>query len=107
MSNVTQESQFCDILDEPTRVIDSVMEDYPKKIYENEVNLYIKTVKKLSKDKRKLKQQEPLVFWKENKEILPHLATIARRIFCIVATSVPSERCFSLAGQIVSKRKQE
>ena len=105
LSNVTQESQSCDILDEPTPVIDSVMEDSPEEVIENELNLYIKTVKKLSKDKRKLKQQEPLLFWKENKEILPHLATIARRIFCIVATSVPSERCFSLAGQIVTKRR--
>jgi len=50
-------------------------------------------------------QDDPILFWKNNKQILGALSEIALKYSCIPATSVPSERVFSKAGQIVSARR--
>ncbi|XP_065177356.1 uncharacterized protein LOC135808138 [Sycon ciliatum] len=47
----------------------------------------------------------PLKWWCINEDRLPHLAKVAKAILCVPATSVPSERVFSAAGHIVSKRR--
>ncbi|XP_065197184.1 zinc finger BED domain-containing protein 4-like [Sycon ciliatum] len=47
----------------------------------------------------------PLKWWCVNEDRLPHLAKVAKAILCVPATSVPSERVFSAAGHIVSKRR--
>lgn len=48
---------------------------------------------------------DPLTFWKIRQHTLPRLAKLAKRHLSLVATSVPSERVFSTAGQIVSARR--
>jgi len=48
---------------------------------------------------------DPLVWWRGHASELPHLARIARKLLCIPATSVPSERLFSASGHIVSPRR--
>lgn len=48
---------------------------------------------------------DPLQWWKSNAARLPHLAKVAKAVLCVPATSVPSERVFSAAGHIVSKRR--
>ncbi|XP_044140147.1 E3 SUMO-protein ligase ZBED1-like isoform X1 [Bufo gargarizans] len=49
--------------------------------------------------------EDPLAWWKTRQTIYERLATIAKTRLCIVATSVPAERIFSKAGQIISERR--
>ena len=46
---------------------------------------------------------DPLQWWKTNCYRFPGIAKVAKKILCIPATSVPSERIFSAAGIIVNK----
>ena len=44
-------------------------------------------------------------FWRDNKSSYPLLYQVAKKYLHIPATSVPSERIFSLAGFIVRKKR--
>ena len=44
----------------------------------------------------------PLAWWRNNQERFPLLSTVARKYMCICATSAPSERVFSVAGNVVT-----
>ena len=46
-----------------------------------------------------------LQWWMLHQTEYPALSVIARRVFCVMATSAPSERNFSLAGIVVSERR--
>jgi len=46
-----------------------------------------------------------LVWWKEHSHQFPKLATLARQLFAIPASSAASERSFSAAGYTVSERR--
>lgn len=48
---------------------------------------------------------DPLLWWKSHESILPLLSRKARQLLCIPATSVPSERVFSTAGDILSAQR--
>lgn len=48
---------------------------------------------------------DPLDWWKSNHLQLPLLANVAKKLFCIPATSVPSERAFSTSGHILSPQR--
>lgn len=48
---------------------------------------------------------DPYEWWKFKKDKYPSIALLARRYLCIPATSVSSERCFSTAGNIVTKKR--
>ena len=48
---------------------------------------------------------KPVEFWKSNKENYPILYHVFLRIFCVPATSVPSEELFSAAGYTVCDRR--
>ncbi|KAG8224474.1 hypothetical protein J437_LFUL003197 [Ladona fulva] len=49
----------------------------------------------------------PLKWWGARKTFYHELCDLARRALCIVASSVPSERIFSKAGQIVTDRRNK
>ncbi|KAM3610503.1 uncharacterized protein V6R79_004829 [Siganus canaliculatus] len=49
--------------------------------------------------------QNPLTWWQVHAGEFPLLAVLAKRYLCIPGTSVPSERVFSTAGDIVSAQR--
>lgn len=65
---------------------------------EDELMLYLRQKQIKLKD-------DPLKWWSVNKTTLPILAQIARKYLSIPATSVPSERLFSDAGNHISARR--
>lgn len=46
-----------------------------------------------------------LEWWKENELFFPRIAVLAKHYLAVQASSVPSERVFSLAGELVSKKR--
>lgn len=47
----------------------------------------------------------PLIWWQANQDKYPLLAVVARYMLAIPATSVPSERVFSTAGDVVTSQR--
>ena len=50
-------------------------------------------------------KHDPLMWWKEYGWRLPLLSGLAKECLCVPATSVPSERVFSTAGDILSAQR--
>ncbi|KAG7491382.1 hypothetical protein MATL_G00003060 [Megalops atlanticus] len=49
--------------------------------------------------------ENPLTWWRSNKERFPHLHRVARKYLGIVSTSVPPAQAFSKAGKVLSLRR--
>ena len=47
----------------------------------------------------------PLAWWKDNESVYPNVAMLAHCYLAVPATSVPSERVFSTAGDIVTANR--
>ena len=63
-----------------------------------EMNQYLK-VKILDRN------EDPVIWWKEHEAAYPNLHKLAMKYLCIPGTSVPAERLFSKAGELVSARR--
>ncbi|XP_041468262.1 E3 SUMO-protein ligase ZBED1-like [Lytechinus variegatus] len=48
---------------------------------------------------------DPLLWWRDNEDAHPRVAQLAKKYLTLPATSVPSERVFSSAGNIVNKKR--
>ena len=57
-----------------------------------------------AEDKLEL-DKNPLEWWGQRKMLFPYLAQLIRKIFCVTATSCPSERLFSAAGNLVNQKR--
>ena len=51
------------------------------------------------------RETDPLAWWKSREECLKVSSKLAKKYLGIVATSVPSERLFSQAGQVIVDRR--
>jgi len=51
------------------------------------------------------RHDNPLLWWSERKKIYPRMYELVKRRLCLMATSVPCERLFSKAGQVVTDRR--
>ena len=52
-----------------------------------------------------MQQGGQLAWWKEHQGQIPMMAKLAKYILCIPATSTPSERMFSKAGNLINKKR--
>jgi hypothetical protein len=67
-------------------------------VWEAELERYLKHPR-VSKD------TDVLLWWDDNEHRYPHLARLARDYLAIPASSVPAERVFSRAGDLISKKR--
>jgi len=80
-------------------------------MHQTEIDNYLKfginKLKESCSSNSSLRDEEynPLHFWKHNHTLYPRLAKIARRVFAVPATSAAVEREFSLAGNIITKKR--
>ncbi|XP_053551460.1 E3 SUMO-protein ligase ZBED1-like [Bombina bombina] len=74
--------------------------------HEEDINLQVRNeVQTYFAEKPLAKEGNPLSWWKGNQEKYPALAKLAKSYLCIPGTSTPSERLFSAAGNITSKKR--
>ena len=50
-------------------------------------------------------ESDPLKWWHQRRTTYPHLSTFLQSVWSLVATSVPSERVFSIAGNVVNEKR--
>ena len=62
-------------------------------------------IRRYIQEKNLPRQEDPLGWWKQQASGYPHLCKLFKKYLCIPATSVPSERAFSKAGELVSKKR--
>lgn len=69
-------------------------DDLVEPAIKTEIRVYLK----MDKPGSRIPAKDVLTWWKLQKDKLPILAALARAYLCIPATSAPSERLFSTAG---------
>lgn len=51
------------------------------------------------------RHEDPLKWWKNNRNVYPCLFELMKKRLCVLATSVPCKRIFSKAGQTISEKR--
>ena len=64
----------------------------------SEIDMYLE-------EKVESPQVDPIEWWRTYESRFPNLSRMARDYLAIPATSVPSERCFPIAGSVLTKRR--
>lgn len=83
-----------------------VKEKYPEEEERSQKIIGINFKNYLSQPVEDLQKYDPLKYWNYHKDTsYKNLKTLAYRYLYIVATSVPSERLFSLAGNIITPNR--
>jgi hypothetical protein len=72
-------------------------------LLDNELNAY--KIVPNTPFKIQMEFTNPLDWWKKWEKSYPHLAYLASQILAVPATSAPSERCFSISGLLLSKKR--
>lgn len=49
------------------------------------------------------RNEDPLLWWQRNQHLYPLMASVVKTKFSVIATSVPCERLFSKAGNIITE----
>ena len=70
---------------------------------EQEIEYEVKTYMKCKVNDNH--EKNILKWWKENSDHFPNLYTVVKQYLCIPASSTSSERAFSIANNIVTKRR--
>lgn len=88
----------------------SLWVDFDKSVRDNQTGRTaacagILEVRQYIEDAQINRKADPLKYWQKKEAILPRLAKLAKKHLSLVATSAPSERVFSVAGQLVSERR--
>lgn len=50
---------------------------------------------------------DPMKWWNERKSHYPVLAKLVRKMWCVPATSVQSEELFSMAGNVLTQKRNQ
>ena len=79
------------------KVAEKKMNDTPEKPV-NEISKY-------EKESPIWRQNDPLEWWRRNGETMKELRKLAKKFLTIPATSTPSERLFSKAGELINQRR--
>ena len=74
-------------------------------VLEEEISYEVKHYLKYKIDGVKNKSFDILKWWKDNNDMFPNLSILAKQYLCIPASSTSSERCFSIANNIVTKSR--
>ncbi|XP_053268172.1 tRNA (cytosine(38)-C(5))-methyltransferase isoform X1 [Pleuronectes platessa] len=94
----------------PTTLLDSLLgsssEEGDGSSGDDDVNTKVREeVLRYFGEKKLSKEENPLQWWKNNMDKYPIMARLAKSYLCIPGTSTPSERLFSAAGNIASKKR--
>ena len=84
--------------DSPEVAIDAYLKEPNLPMYESVPN-------PIDPDNPTIERNDPLIFWKNNETAKPILSRLARRYLSAPPGSVPSERLFSLAGDIANNKR--
>lgn len=76
-----------------------------KRDCERELEKYIERSSEAKANKKDKTPPSPLLWWKEHHSEFRTLAPLARKWLGCTASSVPSERAFSTAGNTITKRR--
>ena len=96
---------------QPKRIKSSLWDDFDEEMETNENDQEEKQTPvdiemKFYMDSKRIQRHEnPLEWWKSNQQFLPLMSVLAKKYLGIPATSVPSERVFSKAGELVSAKR--
>ena len=86
---------------------DVVPQETGDELYDNAVYIEVGHYQKITMTGEEKEKTDVLTWWRNNRKLFPKLFKLVKVYLHIPATSVPSERIFSLAGYIVRSRRSK